>query len=100
VDGHQTQFASAGVDECMRLPRRTYDDVTTVDDNRLVADSECGLARLDHEDLGVRVAMELGPCTGLRMHDDDAEGNVTVLGPGGTSRAPRPFMLERVGGRR
>jgi hypothetical protein len=81
VDGHQAQLAVAGVDECVRLPRRAYYHVATLNDDRLVANPECGLARLDHKYLGVRVAMELRPYTGLRMHHDDAERNVTVLSP-------------------
>jgi hypothetical protein len=79
VDGHQAQLAGPGVDECVRLPRRAYYHVATLDDDSLVSNPECGLARLDHKYLGVRVAMELGSNTGLCMHKDDAEGNVTVL---------------------
>jgi hypothetical protein len=48
-------------------------------DDRLVADQERGLARLNHEDFGVRVAVELGPDAGPRMNQDDGEGNGTVL---------------------
>jgi hypothetical protein len=64
----------------VRLTGRADHDVAAVDNDGPVADPERGLAGLDDEHLGIRVAMELGPGAGLRMHQDDAEGNVTVLG--------------------
>ena len=59
VDGGQPQLARPAVDEAVRLAGRTDDDVARLDDRRRIADPERRLTRLDDEDLGVRVAMEL-----------------------------------------
>jgi len=79
VDRRQAQLPRARVDEAVRLAWRTDHDVASVDNHRPVADPKGRLARLDHEDLGVGVPMELRSSAGLGMHEDDGEGNITML---------------------
>lgn len=79
MDGRQAQLAGPGVDEAVCLTRRTDHDMAGLDHHRLVADLEGGLAGLDNEDFGVRVAVKLGPDAGLRMHEDDAERNLSMV---------------------
>ena len=80
VDRREAKLARAGVGESVRLTGRADDHVAAIDDDRVVADLERRLAGLDHEHLGVWVAMELRADAGLRVHEDDRERSIVMLG--------------------
>jgi hypothetical protein len=54
--------------------------MAAADHDRLVADLEGRLAGLDDEHLGVGVPMELRADARLRVHEDDRERDIAVLG--------------------
>ena len=80
MDRRQAELTAACVREAVRLARRAHHDVAALDDDGLVADLERRLPGLDHEYLGVRVPMQLRADTGPRVHEDDRERDVAVLG--------------------
>jgi hypothetical protein len=68
------------IDTCAGLAGRADDDMTAMDDGRRVSDPERGLAGLDDEHLGVRVAVELRPDARPGVDEDHRERHVAVIG--------------------
>src|SRR5690349_2327231 len=73
VDRDEAELALAGVREAVRYVRRPDHDVTRRHDQRLAAELERRLARLDDEHFGVGMPMELRADARLRVHEDHRE---------------------------
>ena len=56
------------------------DDVAAIDHDRVRADLERGLARFDHEDLGIGMPVQLRPDARTGVHEDHRERHLAVLG--------------------
>jgi hypothetical protein len=54
--------------------------LAAADDQGVIAEAEAGLTRFDHKHLCIWVLMNLWAGTGRRVHEDDREGHVPVLG--------------------
>jgi hypothetical protein len=80
MDRGQAELAYTGVGEAVGHVGRADDDVSFFDDDRLVAQLERGLPGLNDEHLRVGVPMELRTDAGPRVHEDDRERNISVLG--------------------
>jgi GTPase len=63
------------------------------DNHGLVAEAERGLARLDHEHLGIWMPMNLRAAAGSRVDEDDREGNVAVVRAHELVRVPARIEL-------
>jgi hypothetical protein len=79
VDRDQPELTLPAVDETMGLARWTDDDTASRDDQSLLTDLKCCLARLDQEHFSVRMSMELRPDSRLRVHEDDGERDIVVV---------------------
>ena len=65
MDRDEAKLAGTGIRKAVSLAGRADDDMALLDDQCSVADPERRLARFDHEDLGVRMPMELRSDTRL-----------------------------------
>jgi hypothetical protein len=79
MNGDESELARSGVREAVRHVGRADDDVALRNDHSLLTELECRHARLDNEDLGVGVAMQLRSDARLCVHEDHRERHVAVL---------------------
>ncbi len=78
MDADHAELLGADALEAVDGLGRDDDDVPGAGYDLLVAGGEARLARLDDEDLGVRVGVEVGALALVVLRDEDRDGDVVL----------------------